>query len=99
MYNFSLSLRNDCHLNMFTSGGRRAHSELASKSCDLSILYGKASSYGPKGHSSYMTNSSPKIAVIGAGCSGLTAIKECIAAGLKNVTCFEQNADIGGLWR
>ena len=40
----------------------------------------------------------PTVAIIGGGCSGLAAIKECVAAGLS-VLCFEQNADIGGLWR
>jgi dimethylaniline monooxygenase (N-oxide forming) len=39
-----------------------------------------------------------KVAVIGAGCSGIVAIKECIAAGL-DVVCYEQNSDIGGLWK
>ena len=38
------------------------------------------------------------VAIIGAGCSGLTAIKECVAQGLQ-VTCFEQANDIGGLWK
>ena len=45
-----------------------------------------------------MVSAPAKVAVIGAGCSGLTAIKECRAAGL-DVICFEQNDDIGGLWR
>ncbi len=40
----------------------------------------------------------PQVAIIGGGCSGLAAIKECVAAGLS-VLCFEQNADVGGLWR
>ncbi|XP_053376257.1 flavin-containing monooxygenase 5-like [Mercenaria mercenaria] len=38
-----------------------------------------------------------KIAVIGAGCSGLTAIKCCLDEGLQPV-CFERDSDIGGLW-
>ncbi|XP_018414574.1 PREDICTED: dimethylaniline monooxygenase [N-oxide-forming] 2-like [Nanorana parkeri] len=39
-----------------------------------------------------------KVAVIGAGVSGLTAIKACIEEGLEP-TCFEKSQDIGGLWR
>ncbi|XP_005398381.1 PREDICTED: dimethylaniline monooxygenase [N-oxide-forming] 5-like [Chinchilla lanigera] len=39
-----------------------------------------------------------KIAVIGAGVSGLGAIKCCLEEGLEPV-CFEQRNDIGGLWR
>ncbi|XP_048214143.1 flavin-containing monooxygenase 5-like [Perognathus longimembris pacificus] len=38
-----------------------------------------------------------KIAVIGAGVSGLGAIKSCLEEGLEPV-CFEKNNDIGGLW-
>ncbi|XP_033747610.1 dimethylaniline monooxygenase [N-oxide-forming] 5-like [Pecten maximus] len=37
------------------------------------------------------------IAIIGAGCSGLTAIKCCIDEELIPV-CFERENDIGGLW-
>lgn len=39
-----------------------------------------------------------KIAVIGAGISGLGAIKCCLEEGLQP-TCFEKGSDIGGLWR
>lgn len=39
-----------------------------------------------------------KIAIIGAGCSGLTAIKTLAAAGLTDLVCFEKNARIGGNW-
>ncbi len=39
----------------------------------------------------------PRVAVIGAGCSGITALKNCLEAGLDTV-CFEANADIGGNW-
>ncbi|XP_062989542.1 dimethylaniline monooxygenase [N-oxide-forming] 2-like [Elgaria multicarinata webbii] len=39
-----------------------------------------------------------RIAVIGAGVSGLTSIKGCLEEGLEP-TCFEQSSDIGGLWR
>ncbi|XP_028936180.1 flavin-containing monooxygenase 5-like [Ornithorhynchus anatinus] len=39
-----------------------------------------------------------KVAVIGAGISGLGAIKCCLEEGLEP-TCFEKSDDIGGLWR
>ncbi|XP_068096027.1 flavin-containing monooxygenase 5-like [Hyperolius riggenbachi] len=39
-----------------------------------------------------------KVAVIGAGASGLVAIKCCLDEGLEP-TCFERTEDIGGLWR
>ncbi|XP_073448969.1 flavin-containing monooxygenase 5-like [Aquarana catesbeiana] len=39
-----------------------------------------------------------RVAVIGAGASGLTAIKCCLDEGLEP-TCFEKTDDIGGLWR
>ncbi|XP_006876051.1 PREDICTED: dimethylaniline monooxygenase [N-oxide-forming] 5-like [Chrysochloris asiatica] len=39
-----------------------------------------------------------RIAVIGAGISGLGAIKCCLDEGLEP-TCFERNDDIGGLWK
>ncbi|KAM4722883.1 dimethylaniline monooxygenase [N-oxide-forming] 2-like [Rhinophrynus dorsalis] len=38
------------------------------------------------------------VAVIGAGISGLSAIKSCLEEGLEP-TCFERSDDIGGLWR
>lgn len=38
-----------------------------------------------------------RIAIIGSGCSGLTAIKCCLEEGLEPV-CFEKEDDIGGLW-
>lgn len=38
-----------------------------------------------------------RVAIIGAGCSGLTAIKCCLDEGLLPV-CFEREDDIGGLW-
>jgi len=38
-----------------------------------------------------------KIAIIGAGASGLPAIKCCLDEGLQPV-CFERTEDIGGLW-
>nr|XP_020670361.1 dimethylaniline monooxygenase [N-oxide-forming] 2-like isoform X1 [Pogona vitticeps]XP_020670362.1 dimethylaniline monooxygenase [N-oxide-forming] 2-like isoform X1 [Pogona vitticeps] len=39
-----------------------------------------------------------RVAVIGAGVSGLTSIKCCLEEDLEP-TCFEQSSDIGGLWR
>uniref|UniRef100_A0A8D0KPD9 Flavin-containing monooxygenase n=1 Tax=Salvator merianae TaxID=96440 RepID=A0A8D0KPD9_SALMN len=41
---------------------------------------------------------SKRVAVVGAGASGLTAIKCCLDEGLQP-TCFERSEDIGGLWR
>lgn len=39
-----------------------------------------------------------RVAVIGAGISGLGSIKSCLEEGLEP-TCFESSHDIGGLWR
>ncbi|NWX99144.1 FMO5 monooxygenase, partial [Nothoprocta ornata] len=39
-----------------------------------------------------------RVAIIGAGSSGLCAIKACLDEGLEPV-CFERSGDIGGLWR
>ncbi|XP_036611845.1 dimethylaniline monooxygenase [N-oxide-forming] 4-like [Trichosurus vulpecula] len=39
-----------------------------------------------------------KVAIIGAGVSGLTSIKCCLEEGLEP-TCFERSDDIGGLWK
>ncbi|XP_064283571.1 flavin-containing monooxygenase 5-like isoform X2 [Passer domesticus] len=39
-----------------------------------------------------------KVAIIGAGASGLCALKCCLDEGLEP-TCFERSKDIGGLWR
>lgn len=39
-----------------------------------------------------------KIAIIGAGCSGLAMIKGLKDYGFQNIVCFEQNEDIGGNW-
>nr|XP_039270502.1 flavin-containing monooxygenase 5-like isoform X1 [Styela clava] len=39
-----------------------------------------------------------KIAIIGAGCSGLAAIKCCLDEGLEPA-CFDKDHEIGGLWR
>uniref|UniRef100_A0A8C5RPL0 Flavin-containing monooxygenase n=1 Tax=Laticauda laticaudata TaxID=8630 RepID=A0A8C5RPL0_LATLA len=39
-----------------------------------------------------------KVAIIGAGVSGLASIKCCLEEGLEP-TCFEKNEAIGGLWQ
>lgn len=39
-----------------------------------------------------------RIAIIGSGCSGLTAIKNLLDAGLKEIICFEKSDQIGGNW-
>ncbi|KAH9514514.1 Cyclopentanone 1,2-monooxygenase (CPMO) [Bulinus truncatus] len=39
-----------------------------------------------------------RVAVIGAGASGLVAIKSCLDEGITPV-CFERTQNIGGLWR
>jgi len=39
-----------------------------------------------------------RIAIIGAGCSGLTAIKHLIEAGIEDVICYEKTDQIGGNW-
>lgn len=38
-----------------------------------------------------------RVAVVGAGSSGLVCIKVCLEEGLDPV-CFENSDDIGGLW-
>ncbi|XP_078592483.1 dimethylaniline monooxygenase [N-oxide-forming] 2-like [Branchiostoma floridae x Branchiostoma japonicum] len=40
---------------------------------------------------------SKRVAIIGAGVSGLTSIKACLEEGLQPV-CFEQHDDLGGVW-
>ncbi|XP_008059307.1 LOW QUALITY PROTEIN: dimethylaniline monooxygenase [N-oxide-forming] 1-like [Carlito syrichta] len=39
-----------------------------------------------------------RVAIVGAGVSGLTSIKCCLEEGLEP-TCFEGSSDLGGLWR
>ena len=46
-----------------------------------------------------MDNDSPRICVIGAGCSGLAAIKNLADAGFGKIVCYEQNPWIGGNWK
>lgn len=38
-----------------------------------------------------------KICIIGAGPSGLGAIRQCVDEGL-DVVCFERTSEVGGLW-
>lgn len=38
-----------------------------------------------------------RVAVIGAGSSGLVCAKACVEEGLEPV-CFERGHDIGGVW-
>jgi len=45
-----------------------------------------------------MENKEPRVAIIGAGCSGITAIKNLLQAGVSNITCYEQNDQVGGNW-
>ena len=45
-----------------------------------------------------MTNQKPSVCIIGAGCSGITAIKNLIQAGVTDVVCYEQNDQVGGNW-
>ncbi len=40
----------------------------------------------------------PSIAIIGAGCSGLSAIKRLLDEGLTDLICFEKNDRLGGNW-
>jgi cation diffusion facilitator CzcD-associated flavoprotein CzcO len=39
-----------------------------------------------------------KIAIIGAGCSGLAAIKALTETGLTDLVCFEKSSQLGGNW-
>ncbi|KAL3069903.1 hypothetical protein niasHS_015638 [Heterodera schachtii] len=39
-----------------------------------------------------------KVCIIGAGVSGLTAIKACIEEGITDIVCYEKTSQIGGLW-
>lgn len=41
----------------------------------------------------------PKVCIIGAGCSGLAALKNCLQVGITDVICYEKLSDIGGNWR
>ena len=39
-----------------------------------------------------------KVAIIGAGCSGITALKNLLDEGVRDVVCYEKNSRIGGNW-
>uniref|UniRef100_F7AZ53 Flavin-containing monooxygenase n=1 Tax=Monodelphis domestica TaxID=13616 RepID=F7AZ53_MONDO len=39
-----------------------------------------------------------KVAIVGAGVSGLASIRACLEEGLEP-TCFEKSNDVGGLWK
>ena len=39
-----------------------------------------------------------RICVIGAGPCGLTALKNVLQAGCRNVVCYEESGGIGGNW-
>jgi cation diffusion facilitator CzcD-associated flavoprotein CzcO len=41
---------------------------------------------------------SPRVCVIGAGPCGLTTVKNLLAAGVRDVVCYEEAAAIGGNW-
>ncbi|MEY4927476.1 MAG: hypothetical protein RI894_1912 [Bacteroidota bacterium] len=41
---------------------------------------------------------SPSICIIGAGCSGLTAVKNLLQVGITNLVCYEKSGQIGGNW-
>ncbi len=41
---------------------------------------------------------SPRVCVIGAGCSGITAIKNLMQVGIRDIVCYEQQSQIGGNW-
>lgn len=44
------------------------------------------------------TTTSPRVCVIGAGCSGITAVKNLLQAGVTDIVCYDQNSDVGGNW-
>lgn len=39
-----------------------------------------------------------RVAIVGAGVSGLASIRSCLEEGLEP-TCFERSNDVGGLWK
>src|SRR5262249_7637140 len=41
----------------------------------------------------------PRIAVVGAGPCGLTAVKNLLAVGLRDVVCYDESDCIGGNWK
>lgn len=44
------------------------------------------------------SNSSPRVCIIGAGPSGLAAIKNAQEQGIKHIVAFEKNDQVGGNW-
>lgn len=42
--------------------------------------------------------SGTKVAIIGCGFSGLSAIRRCVEMNLKNCMAFELSSEVGGLW-
>ena len=47
----------------------------------------------------FSLNRYSKVAVIGAGPSGLSAAKHVLAQGVENLVVYEKSDDIGGIWR
>ena len=45
------------------------------------------------------TGGQPRIAIIGAGMSGLAAVVKLRRAGYTDITVFEKAAEVGGTWR
>ncbi len=45
-----------------------------------------------------LTRHEPRVCVIGAGPCGLTAIKNLLAAGLRQIVCYDDSDAIGGNW-
>ncbi|HYO87530.1 MAG TPA: NAD(P)-binding domain-containing protein [Candidatus Limnocylindrales bacterium] len=41
---------------------------------------------------------SARVCIIGAGPSGITAIKQCLQAGLTQIVCYEKQDQVGGNW-
>lgn len=39
-----------------------------------------------------------RVAIVGAGVSGLAAIRCCLEEGMEPI-CFERSNDVGGLWK
>jgi len=39
-----------------------------------------------------------RVCVVGAGCSGITTIKNLLQAGVEDIVCYEQQSQIGGNW-
>jgi cation diffusion facilitator CzcD-associated flavoprotein CzcO len=48
--------------------------------------------------SNFQPSAFPRIAILGAGCSGLAALKVLTEQGFTNVCCYEKNDRLGGNW-